>query len=422
MNIELYDKSLLVNIIENRLLDSFEDYCPQGQYNNKFIKYLYRYIRQNTYSGEHDELLRKLVDLQLNNDLFSNTKIREKTDRQTYVLTDDTGISSDMFNLIHKIVQEYYNYKYLVISENRIEFKIRFGWLPPTTASWLNILNDECLIDYYIDGITLRKNTHTLLSGPPDSGYVCYLIDSVKAFDTVLFLANTKEMELEGKVKPKIKVATILTEIEGSKGATLNRVVETDIDNFFYELGPYNQNYLTAQYSALVIQVPYEYAIDDYFYLYDVSFSVNINNNNNPDPNNQDNFFVAVSNPNLKDMFNKFKLNNLDKIIQRILNSTRGLNTELIQLLLGDFIWRTSDSKLIAYLQNLINALFTNAQLKPNGVWSDELSSLITRFKTGSFEAVFMDDVVDKATEEAMITRYKLMYNLDPNEELFNQW
>lgn len=419
---ELYEKNLIINILEAKLLESFNEYCPQGQYNNKFIKYLYKYIRENTYSGEHDELLRQFVNLQLSNPLFSNTKIKENTDRKTYVLIDDSGISSTMLTEIAKIVKEYYNYNYNLISENKVEIKFNFGWLPQNTASWLNLINNECLVDYYIDGITLRPNTYSQLGHiKPDSGKMCYLIDSVNAYDTIMFLADKAKMDLNDFI-PKIKIASLLTELRGSKGATLNRIVEFDIDNCFYELGPYNQNYLSTTYSALVIEVPWELATDEYFYLYDVSNSVTINNSNNADPNNQNNFFVAFDNENFNNLFTKFKLKNKDKLAEKIFENGKKLGTSLIQYLLGDFIWRTSDSKLIAYSQNLINALFTNAQLKPNGIWSDALSSLITRYKTNAEISLFDDDVIDKATEEAMLTEYNIVYGLDPNEELFSEW
>jgi len=58
---ELYSKSLLVDIIETKLLQEYSEYYPQGQYNNIFIQYLYRYLRDNTYSGEHSKLYTQLV-------------------------------------------------------------------------------------------------------------------------------------------------------------------------------------------------------------------------------------------------------------------------------------------------------------------------------------------------------------------------
>lgn len=61
---KLYDRNIIVNILEAKLLSTFEDYCPQGEYNNRFIQYLYKYIRLNTYTGEHDSLLRQFVNLQ----------------------------------------------------------------------------------------------------------------------------------------------------------------------------------------------------------------------------------------------------------------------------------------------------------------------------------------------------------------------
>lgn len=422
---KLYDRNTIVNILEAKLLSTFEDYCPQGEYNNKFIQYLYKYIRLNTYTGEHDSLLRQFVSLQLNDPDFAKTSVVESTDRKTYTLTDDNGFSSSMQTKINNIVKEYYNYNYVVLSENRIVVKVNFGWLPQNTSSWLNLLNDECLIDYYIDGITLRKNTHsTLGNNRPDSGYVCYLVTDMKEYDTLMFLADKKKMEIEGLALPKYKVASLLTELRGTKGATLNRIAEFDLDNFFYEIGPYNQNYLSAEKSSVVIQVPYEYALGEYYYLYDVSNSVHINNQNNTqNPNALENFFVAFNDENFDSKFTKYKLKDKYKIANKIFSSSETLDTTLQQYLFGDFIWKTSDSKLIAFAQNLVNYLFGNSQLIPNGVWSDELSALVTRYKTGSETSLLLDDdVIDMITEEAMVNEFKNITGLDPNEELFNEW
>ena len=419
---KLYDKNLIIYLLEARLLEAYDDYYPQGQYNNKFITYLYRYIRENTYVGEHDELLRQLIKMKSDNEkLFKNTKIEEKSNRRTYVITDETGISQEMKNKIAEILYEYHNYKYDILSENRIEFTVGFGWLPQNTASWLNLINDEDIIDYYIDDITLRPNTHSMAGGRPDSGYVCYLIKNVQEYDTLMFLANKDLMEIENISIPKFKIASILTDIRGTKGATLNRIVDFDLCNFFYEVGPYNRNYISTTKTSLIIQVPYDYAVGDYYYLYDVSNSVKIGNNN-ADANHQDNYFVSFDNENFKSMFSKFRLKNVDRLVNKIFSETDKLSESLIQFLFGDFIWKTSDSKLIAYSQNLINYLYGNAQLTANGVWSDSLSNLITRYKTGNIESYFDDDVIDKTTEEAMIAQYKRGTNLDPNEQLFNEW
>lgn len=447
---QMYERSLLINILEAKLLESFNEYYPQGIYNNTFIKYIYKYIRENTYTGEHDELLRELVDLQLHDSRFSNMIIKENTDRKSYILTEDNEFTAEMQEVITTLVKKYYNYTYKVISKNRIEFVINFGWLPQTAISTLNLINDENIIDYYIDGITLRKNTHSgnthdylnemgfthsdlsnythaYISGNgyPDSGYVCYYIDSLKAFDTVMFFANKAAMGFEdGEEMPKFKVASLLTELRGSKGATLNRIVEFDLDNFFYELGPYARTYLSTEKSALIIQVPYEYASDDFYYLYDVSTSVQINNKNNADENHQDNYFVAFNNENFENMFLRYKLKNRDSIINAVINHNTEFSLIYEQYILGNFIWKTSDSKLIAYAQNLINTLFGNTQLISNGVWSDDLSVLVSRYKTNSNTtfSIFDDDVIDISTEINMINDYKLIFNLDPNEELFNEW
>lgn len=421
---KLYSKNFLVNILEARLLDTFEDYYPQGQYNNLFISYLYQYIRQNTWSGEHDQLLRDFTQLTLIDPIFKNMSVREYTDRQTFVLTDDTGFTSEMKSKIALIIKEYYNYSYKVDSTNRIEVQVKFGWLPPNAASWLNLLNDECIIDYYIDGTILRPNTHARLGGKPDSGFVCYRIKGIQQYDTAMFLYNEEKMGLnKDEPTPVFTVASLLNELEGSKGATLNRIVDFELDNFFYEIGPYARNYLTAKNSSIIIQVPWELAVGDYYYLFDVTNAVTISHNNNADENHKDNYFVTFNNPNFDNMFTKYKLKNKQVLIDKIINNEDTLNDTLIRFLFGDFIWKTSDSKLIAYAQNLINALFTNSQLTPNGVWDDNMSLLVTRYKNNSDDtSIFDDDVIDKITEIAMTSEYRNVQRLDPNEELFNEW
>lgn len=423
---KMYEQSFLVDIIEYKLLNFFDNYYPQGQYNNIFISYLYQYIRDNTYSGEHNELLKQLIDLKHTNQFFNNVDIKEKVDRQTYSLTtkDNTEFDTAALTNIADLVKQYYNYHYTLISPNRIEFMVNFGWLPPNTASWLNLLNDECLIDYYIDGTILRPNTHSILgSNRPDSGFVCYRIPNLREYDTVLFAYDKDSMSVEDIENiPEYKVASLLNKLEGSKGATLNRVVEFDLDNFIYELGPYNRNYLSTTNSSLIIQVPYEYAVGDFYFLYDVSNMVKINPNNNVDPNNQDNYFVAFNNPNFDNMFLKNNLGDKDILIDRI-TKKNDFDTILQQYLFGDFIWRTSDSKLIAYAQNLLNSIYGNTQLLHNGIWSDTMSNLIMRFRGANNNSIFDDDVISKSVEIDMLFKYKQYHpNLDPNEELFNQW
>lgn len=416
---ELYERSFFVNIIESKLLNEYSDYTPQGQYNNKFISCLYKYLKDNTYVGTHtqlyNELKKKLEPL-------SNTLIIEKeTDKQTFTLTDDNGISLDVAKTLADILRKYGNYKYIVNSENRIQFQVKFGWLPSNASSWLNLLNEETLIDYYIDGITLRPNTHTIYNGAPDSGYICYKINGVQQYNTIMFLINDA-LKIEGK----IKLASLLDKLKGSKGATLNRIVEFDANNAFYEIGPYEQNYLTTKESSLIIQVPYQYSVSEMLNVFDVSGSVLINNKNNKqNPNDESNFFVLFNDENYEQ---KFEINNISKeTIQNMINNNSDvLDSTISQYLLGNFIWRTTDYKLISYAQNLIKALYNtvNTGIVTDGVWSDRLSKLIKEYKKNNLNSsVFNDDVIDKTTEEMMLFDYKKKNpNCDPNIELFKEW
>lgn len=220
----------------------------------------------------------------------------------------------------------------------------------------------------------------------------------------------------------QFSVATLLNELESNKGATLNRIVDFDLTDFFYEVGPYSQNYISAEKSSLIIQVPYELTgYDNYYHLYDVSSSVKIDNENVKDePNNKNNFFVSFENENFDKMFTRYDLKNREELIEDILNENNDFDLVLFQHLLGDFIWKTSDSKLIAYAQNLINIAY-NKSFMSNGVWSDSFSSIIRMYKKS--KGLNVDDVLDKETEEYLLADFRLkMPNSDPNEVLFNEW
>ena len=80
---DLYSRSLLIDIIESKILREYSQYYPQSQYNNIYIKYLYRYLRDNTYSGEHNKLYSQLQELK---NISSNLSIKEDTDKSNYVL------------------------------------------------------------------------------------------------------------------------------------------------------------------------------------------------------------------------------------------------------------------------------------------------------------------------------------------------
>lgn len=415
---KLYERSFFVNVIESKLLDEYSSYTPQNQYNNKFISCLYRYLKDNTYTGTHNELYKELKNLSQ----YSNTlQVNIAADKQTFTIIDDEGINEEVRKNLTNVLKKYSNYKYIVKSENVIQFKVMFGWLPQNASSYLNLLNEETLIDYYIDGITLKPNTHTMFGGAPDSGYVCYKINDIQEYNTVLFLINNA-LEIEGN----LKIASLLGQLKGSKGATLNRIVEFEPTNVYYELGPYNQNYLSATESSLIIQVPYEYSISEQLYVFDVSGSVTINNENNKeDPNDESNFFVKLGDENI----NTKLLQNLisENVIQSIVNNSSDiLDTSISQYLLGNFIWKTADYKLISYLQNLVKTIFSDEQtgIITDGCWSDKLSKYVRKFKQENVAtAVFDDDVVDKATEELMLFKFKsLNTGLDPNIYLFKEW
>lgn len=416
---KLYEQSFYIDIIESRLLDEYNDYTPQGQYNNKFISCLYRYLKDNLYVGTHTQLHNELRKLKR----YSDTLVVDKaTDRQTYTLSDKNGINKEIAKEITNILRRYSNYRYVVNSEDMVQFVVNFGWMPPNAGSYLNLLNEETIIDYYIDGVTLRPNTHSSYNGAPDSGYICYKIDGVRQYNTIMFLID-KALQIDGK----ITFASLLTKLEGTKGATLNRIAEVDAKNAFYELGPYNQNYLTATDSSLIIQVPYDFAISELLYVFDVSGSAQINNENDlNDPNAKENYCVTFDDENYD---SEFVYNNVSKdVVERIIEEDKYelLDNTVGQYILGNFIWKTSDYKLISYAQNLVKALYDGEYtgIVTNGVWSDLLSDYIAKYKKeNNIVAPYSDDVIDKITEQTMIFEYRRKnYGSDPNVELFKEW
>ena len=416
---KLYERSLIINILEAKILEAFEEYSPQGQYNGVFVSYLYKYIKNSIYSGNHNNFFSSLMNLKRNDSDFKTTKFEEKVNKKTFVITDDNGITNSMYTKLLNIFKNYYNYTVVVNSTNRVVIDVNFGWLPTTTISWLDLFNEDNLIDYYIDGITLRANTYNITSNIPDSGYRCYRIPNIKEYSTMLFLYDNS---VELPTDKQFSVATLLNELESNKGATLNRIVDFDLTDFFYEVGPYSQNYISAEKSSLIIQVPYELTgYDNYYHLYDVSSSVKIDNENVKDePNNKNNFFVSFENENFDKMFTRYDLKNREELIEDILNENNDFDLVLFQYLLGDFIWKTSDSKLIAYAQNLINIAY-NKSFMSNGVWSDSFGSIIRMYKKS--KGLNVDDVLDKETEEYLLADFRLkMPNSDPNEVLFNEW
>lgn len=369
---------------------------------------------------------------QLNNELrklkrLSDTLIVEKeTDRHTYTIREKDGgdISKEIAIEATNILKRYSNYVYVANSPDLIQFRVNFGWMPPNASSYLNILNEETLLDYYIDGVILRPNTHNRYGGPPESGYVCYRIPGVRQYNTIMFL---KDKDLVFEDGSKIVFASLLNKLQGSKGATLNRIAEVDPVSAFYELGPYNQNYLTATDSSLIIQVPYQYAVSDMLFVYDVTGMIQINNQNNPeDPNAVENFYLPFDDEDFdsKVIFNTVAKDNMQQIVET--DKFNILDTVVGQYLLGNFIWKTSDFKLISYAQNLIRAMYNDEYtgIVVDGVWSDLLSDYIRRYKReNNIQAVFDDDVLDKTTERLMLFEYgRRNYGSDPNVDLFKEW
>lgn len=420
--------------METKLLESYPEYSPQNQYNNYFIKYLYNYLRDNTYAGRHSDLYRDLLELQ--QDKYKTVTVKENTDTQTFILTetDESGFTETFEQDLIIILQKYNNYRFLVKSVNRIVVKVNFGWLPNNAGSWLNLLNSEAIIDYYIDGVTLVPNTHRTYSGAPDSGYVCYKIDSVNEYDNIAFLIKDSQ-KFASDVR--FTFASLLEELEGTKGATLNRIVTDIPQNTFYAVGPYKPNYISTEKSSLIIQVPYEYAISDSYYVFNVTNSVQINYKNSDKSTDKINFYVPFdisyydkkTEEEYEELFTNYAFNK-DNIVSLINADTDIFSTQMIQYFFGDFIWRTSDSKLIAYLQQLLNTILSltdNKNMIANGVWSDTLSNYVIEYKKEKTElkqlaTAYIDDVVDKITEELMISDYKIMTNNSDPNLLFCEW
>lgn len=429
---KLYERSIFVDIIETKLLQRFPEYYPQGQANSFFINYFYKYLSENVFSFWHYETYNQLLKLKEHQ---KDLEVQERIDLKTFDITSKSKKINNSVRLnLEKILQDYNDsYEYILKTDEKITIRFNYGWLPKTAISFLDIINNELLIDYHIeDNITLVPNT------ADNKQYVCYKIDSVSAYDTILFLVDKENIQQDIS-DMNITFATLLTDLQGSKGSTLNRVVTTTVDNAFYEVGPYGTidshyeennfpNYLSTTRSSLIIQVPIELAslVDVFndnklFLTYNLKNSVIINHKNSEDVNNFNNWFQNLSSTDIS----KFTKLNVDlESINNLIKNSGSILSDLIlkQYCFGDFIWKTSDSKLIVYAQNLVNYIYS-ANLKTNGVWSNELSEYIKQFKKDyNKDYLINDDVLDKGTEQLMLFKYQQNTGLDSNEYLFKEW
>lgn len=458
---KLYEKSFLVDIIESKLLDTYPDYYPQGQCNNIFIEYLYKYIIDNSYSDTHISLHNKLLKLKEYSDTLS---IVEDVNNKSFILSDKIEISSVVKSELEKILLDYPSYEYDIYSSTRISFTIKFGWLPQSSTSFLNLLDDDNLINYHIDGTNLVPNTN-------DTSYLCYKIN-IREYQTILFLIDDT---FEFSDNTEITVASLLTELEGTKGATLNRVKTIIPQSFFYEIGPYNDNYVSTEKSSIIIQIPYNYAVSSIYNVYDVTAAVKIlddwfvslDDYNIIDKNVNSNKFILTANEIkpftifIEDSNKELRLNvhddgkgnliddsniivgsidyskanfalNLDNIVYpltvkytslykfnynlintiNMFDSENIIKDDIIRYVLGDFIWKTSEAKLIKYAENLINAV-----IEGNINFWSKVKTFKQQYKTSSVE----DDCIDIYTEQQLRYLYKQLFNKDPNL-LFNEW
>lgn len=414
------NQSLVIDILEAKFLEIFPEYYSQKQYNEKFIEYLYKYIKKSIYSGTHDDLCLKLNQLKK----FSSTlRIEESIDKQTYTITDDLGINSNILTSLDDILKEYYNYDYVVISNNRVTVKVNFGWLPPNTLGWLNLINDYCLLDYHISSdAKLVKNTYDP-DDPfvPKDGLICYAIPNLSLGDNVMFLANLEAMNITQSTNLNVTVTTAVMNDNNYANALLEDRYIVQNDNFYYRIAgeKYNRVYNNPK-RVLILQVPFKYAISSNFYLFNVSNAVKLK---------QQNQIVLFSYKNFKSYFDQFDMKNIDVLENIIFDSdyNGAFETTLLQLLFGDFIWKTSDSKLIAYAQNLVKTTIQEdtSSIKTNGIWTTELSNVVKQFKSKlepSIATIYNDDVIDKITETALLDVFKKSNDLDPNNVLFNKY
>lgn len=401
----MYEKSMIVDMIEAKLLEAYPEYYPQGQYNNFLIQYLYKYIKTNTYTGNHVSLYKDLLDLCKN---YKNTFIQEDSDKQTYKITSNSeSISNDFIKNLNNILQKYSsNYEYIIKATNRVVVKMHFGYLPKSAKSCLNLLNNETIIDYHIDNGKLIANTED-----NNTKNVCFYIKDFNVNSTIMFLTK-KSNSIPSEAKMFFATVSVRDNLS-LDNVTLQHIVENkDIVDSFYSLGFDNKyNGQKTEKVNLIIQIPYAYITQSY-YVYDVSDLVSLTKE-----------YVYV--PFDDDSYEYLYLNrdNATKIIN---SNTDIFSIRLIQFIFGDFIWKTADSKLIAYIQNLVRSLDMSNLDVSNGIWSDDLEKAITDYKENNASLnnniVFYDGVVNKDIELTMINSFKLKNNNENPNNLFNQW
>ena len=490
--------SLIFNLLKSKLLQDNNLYTYNNNYNTFFSQDVYNYINNNIYNGSHDDFYRDLLTLK---EIDNTLNIIENTDKKTFDIIGT--ITPEITSQLNDILRQYPNRRYRVISETNITIELNFGYLPTTTASTINLLADENLIDYSINGITLAPNDNN--NGTPIlNKNVCYLIEGIQEFSTVLILFNVLDETILNNSDKTIIIASLLDELRGTQGATLNRIIDNSFTDCFYEVGPYDISYLSTTDVSLVIQVPYDYIVENKveIYVYDITSAVEINNTNNNYINHSDNWYIDINNyrdnyTNLINNINESIITTMENVelkeypndstlqivytgnsndtgvvIQEIetqlttllnntpytyttrnniitITDTRFIknnfnsniitnknnlsllqdtsDTRLLQYIFGDFIWKTSDAKLIAYAQNLLNLIYPDLRLKSNGIWTDNLGNAIMRYKEenikeNDYTYYVYDDVLDKNTEQVMIDNIKNTNSDFDYNNLFNEW
>lgn len=421
MSLSLGDQGVLVNYLQDLIRSTDFYYQKTRIVDFNMIKNLAIYLHNLTYVSGPLEVIEQVKDI-LNEynphweDQFIFRVNKEMTeirlvspDKKTKI---DLGLTSDIDMYVRLMG---YKVDYELSRPFRTVINRRFKQIYPKGSSfYLNRYGSSAIEDYYFKGLVLDKNTYSITKESPDSGCYTARMPLEKRVHTFLVIGDRYTWDLENPspddpvmIDPNpdqvVRLGSLLDETKTSS----NVIIQNLSPSFNLKYGclyrtfdwGITPNPLTDIAAELAIQLPL-YNLDleqlkmSNIAIRDVSDYVQLKD---------EFFFVKLDDPDFQSKLMKNEINDFKQIYKlRDTSKQYEICDELIEILLRSTIDKCSPQLNVEYLQNLLSTLFNNLEFL-KGVWTDELSTLVRKFKRVHTTELFDNDIVFKKTELNML-------------------
>lgn len=420
MSLSLGDKGILVNYIQDLIRSTNFFYQKTRVVDFSMIKNLAVYLHNLTYVSDPLDVIEQVKDI-LNEysphweDQFvfrvneEMTEIRlTSPDRKTRI---DPGLASDIDIYVKPMGYEV-NYELSKSYQTVISRKYKQIY-PEGSSFYLNRYGASAIEDYYFKGIILDKNTYSISKERPDSGCYTARMPLERRVHTFLVIGNRYTWDLENPSPDDpvmkdpnpdqvVRLGSLLDETKTNSNVIIQNLSPSFnlrsgclYRTFDWGLSP---NPLTDVSAELAIQLPlYNLTLQQLkeanIAVHDVTDYIQLRD---------DIFFVKLDDPDLQSKLVKNEINNFDQIYSlRDRSKQFEIPDELIEILLRFTIDQCSSQLNIEYLQNILKALYNTNFL--NGIWDDEVSMFVKRFKREHTSELFDNGIVFKKTELNML-------------------